>query len=203
MKKIVSKSEALRLGLTRYFTGIPCKRGHIDDRYVANNGCRMCLLEKGMSYYTPEKARAKNKKFKKNNPEYFKRYYQNNKETHNAQSRAWAKANPEARNEAVKLHRKRNPDYWRAPNHNRAARERSAEGFFRAADIREIRRRQKDRCAYCRKNLKGKGSVDHIQPLVSGGTNWPKNLQLVCISCNSKKKHKCPLVFAAELGRLL
>jgi hypothetical protein len=203
VRRVISKDEAIRLGLVRYFTGEPCKRGHIDDRYVANNGCRSCILEKGRDYYTPEKGRAKNERFKKDNPEYFKRHYQDNKPRYNAQSRAWRRDNREASNAIVRRYSKRNPDYWRANNHNRRAREREAEGFFRPTDIKEIRRKQKDRCAYCRKNLKGKGSVDHIQPLSSGGTNWPKNLQLLCISCNCKKRDKCPTEFASELGRLL
>lgn len=203
MRKVVSRAEAVRLKLVHYFTGKPCKRGHIDIRYLANNGCRSCILENGRGYYSPEKGRAKQQKFKEKNPDYFKEHYRNNKERYNAQSSAWSKAHPGAVRAATYRHRERNPDYWRAPNHARRARERDAKGRFSNGDIQEIRRKQKDRCAYCRKNLRGKGSVDHIQPLINGGTNWPKNLQLVCVSCNSKKKDKCPVAFATEIGRLL
>lgn len=37
--EIISKTDALSLGLTRYFTGIPCKRGGISERSVTSNNC--------------------------------------------------------------------------------------------------------------------------------------------------------------------
>ena len=39
---IVSRSEARRLGLTRYFTGKPCKHGHTSERLVSNLHCVEC-----------------------------------------------------------------------------------------------------------------------------------------------------------------
>lgn len=37
-----SRSEALRLGLTRYFTGKPCKRGHVAERLTSCGRCYDC-----------------------------------------------------------------------------------------------------------------------------------------------------------------
>ena len=34
--------EAKARGETTYFTGQPCKYGHIDDRFVSNGKCREC-----------------------------------------------------------------------------------------------------------------------------------------------------------------
>jgi hypothetical protein len=34
MPEIISRAEAKARGLTRYFTGKPCKYGHIAERYV-------------------------------------------------------------------------------------------------------------------------------------------------------------------------
>lgn len=42
---IVSKAEAIELGLNKYFTGIPCKKGHISHRYTKNGSCFGCTLE--------------------------------------------------------------------------------------------------------------------------------------------------------------
>lgn len=42
LKTIVSKSEAIEKGLSSYFTGIPCKRGHVHSRNVKNGHCLMC-----------------------------------------------------------------------------------------------------------------------------------------------------------------
>ena len=32
-------------GLTRYFTGEPCKRGHVADRLVSSHNCTLCIKE--------------------------------------------------------------------------------------------------------------------------------------------------------------
>ena len=38
-----SQSEALRQGVTYYFTGKPCKHGHLSERFAKNKNCRECL----------------------------------------------------------------------------------------------------------------------------------------------------------------
>lgn len=38
-----SYSEARRLGLGRYFTGQPCKRGHVSERYASGATCVACM----------------------------------------------------------------------------------------------------------------------------------------------------------------
>lgn len=42
---VMSRAEALALGLTKYFTGEPCKYGHIAARYVVTKGCSGCLVD--------------------------------------------------------------------------------------------------------------------------------------------------------------
>lgn len=41
-KSIMSKEEAIRLGMNKYFTGEPCVNGHISPRYVNNGVCCEC-----------------------------------------------------------------------------------------------------------------------------------------------------------------
>lgn len=41
--EIITRAEAIEQGLTRYFTGAPCKRGHIAPRRVANWNCETCV----------------------------------------------------------------------------------------------------------------------------------------------------------------
>jgi len=38
-----SQAEALRQGVTYYFTGNPCKHGHLSERFAKNRNCRECL----------------------------------------------------------------------------------------------------------------------------------------------------------------
>lgn len=42
MHKIMTRSEAIELGLKRYFTGKPCRRGHVTTRKVSDKSCREC-----------------------------------------------------------------------------------------------------------------------------------------------------------------
>lgn len=38
-----SRAEALNMGVAKYFTGRPCLRGHVADRYALNSGCVECM----------------------------------------------------------------------------------------------------------------------------------------------------------------
>lgn len=40
--RVIAWSEARRQGLVRYFTGIPCKYGHVAERFVGNSECVEC-----------------------------------------------------------------------------------------------------------------------------------------------------------------
>lgn len=42
---IISKQDAVSRGLIYYFTGKPCKRGHVSKRYVGNSACAYCKNE--------------------------------------------------------------------------------------------------------------------------------------------------------------
>lgn len=41
--EIISRSEAKEKGLKRYFTGKPCKKGHVSERYVSTAICCECV----------------------------------------------------------------------------------------------------------------------------------------------------------------
>ena len=42
----IDRQDARRRGLTRYFTGKPCRRGHIAERYVSDQTCCECRKSK-------------------------------------------------------------------------------------------------------------------------------------------------------------
>lgn len=50
--QIVSKNEAKLLGLKRYFTGSPCRRGHIVERLATTNDCIECLKDRQARWNT-------------------------------------------------------------------------------------------------------------------------------------------------------
>ncbi len=102
-----------------------------------------------------------------------------------ASARAWALANPEKAAAAV---------------HNYQARKKGNGGVHTAEDIQAQYERQKGRCYYCQKKVGKKYHVDHVIPLIKGGSNGPENLVIACPTCNQEKHDKHPMDYC---GRLL
>lgn len=41
----ISREEALARGLKKYFTGLPCKHGHVCQRYTVTTACVKCMAD--------------------------------------------------------------------------------------------------------------------------------------------------------------
>ncbi len=66
---VISHEDALSKGLTRYFTGKPCKQGHICERYISSKGCIECQKEyQNTRFVSPEYKKIKRERWWKNNP---------------------------------------------------------------------------------------------------------------------------------------
>lgn len=69
--RIISRQEAIKKNIKRYFTGISCKRGHFSERGVSGGNCLECAKIHEKKYnQTPkgrEKKRLKQRRFYKNN----------------------------------------------------------------------------------------------------------------------------------------
>ena len=86
MKKI-NRAEAKALGLKRFFTGKPCPKNHISERYVSANACCECLMERKLVYAQKNKKPPKkllietvSKETKEKKREYARKYYHLKKE---------------------------------------------------------------------------------------------------------------------------
>lgn len=55
MMEIVTRKYALENGLARYFTGEPCKNGHIDERATNRRMCISCSRERAAAEYEKRK----------------------------------------------------------------------------------------------------------------------------------------------------
>ena len=145
-------------------------------------------------------------------PDYQKRYYQENKERVLARTgqyykdnrgkykvwrKEWRVRNPEkTKAHSVRWHKIlwAKPEYrlkHRAYSRNYKARKKAA-GCFRAKDIARIYAESNGCCAYCQNPVGTKYHIEHIVPLSRGGTNNPSNLCVACPKCNLSKHNKTP-----------
>jgi len=226
--RIISRDEAIRAGLKQYFTGRPCKRGHVLPRRVSNCSCAKCEYDRDVSARRahPEKRRISSEKWRLKNLERYR-----------AGRIAWNHANRDKTREALARYKAkkksllkpylaspkpivRTPEQkataaymraWKAANResvharerNRRARKKGNGGEHCAEDILCIIKSQRSRCAYCKAKLDYGYHVDHIIPLIRGGSNARRNLQVLCAPCNLRKNRKDPIDYARSQGMLL
>jgi 5-methylcytosine-specific restriction endonuclease McrA len=224
LPKIISRAEAKAKGLKRYFTGEHCASGHLSERRTSSANCVECSKRNVSAYRerNPEAAADRVRRWQEENAAWIKTrnaaFYQQNLETMRARSRAkyasnpekamaahaaWLAANPGYSAEYARKRYRADPDKALAPNRNRRARKKNAGGTYTPADIQRIHDAQRGKCACCRTKIGKKYEVDHIQPISKGGSNWPKNLQLLCPPCNRRKHARDPIEFMQSLGLLL
>ena len=91
---IISKSAAKSIGLKKYFTGKPCKYGHVDLRFTASNKCLSCheLTLNRKPFVSDSEKAEKRKELQK---ERGRRYYEKNKQKVKDRSKVWKKSNPD------------------------------------------------------------------------------------------------------------
>lgn len=197
-----SKKEAKRLGFTKYFTGKPCRHGHIAPRYTVNSACVACTFESKQKRKNsdPEKW----KQITKAERERAFRKDPSRRRKHTREfMRKWRAANPELAAKLMREWRRDNPEKSKEYSANNRAKRSNAEGRYTAEDITRLLEGQKYKCASCNKSVRKKYHVDHIMPIALGGTNWPANLQILCPKCNQQKHAKHPLDWAREKGLLV
>ena len=182
-----SHEEARSLGLAMYFTGKPCKYGHLTSRYASSKECFFCRKAKNQSSELKEKQKqaSLNNKEKINarareryqiNKEFEKLRshgkWINNKEAMTARTRDWEARNPE---KALAIYKARNA----------VRKHRIKEQCPKWADKAKIR----EIYLNCPKGH----HVDHIVPL-KGKNVWglhvEHNLQYLTASENCKKHNK-------------
>ncbi len=91
--EIISRKQALESGLNRYFTGKPCKYGHVTERVARNGYCCGCKSLEHRTVSRKMYMKKYNKMHYENNREYhlhYSRMYKaNNKEYLNKINREW------------------------------------------------------------------------------------------------------------------
>lgn len=183
--EIISRKEALERGLKRYFTGKPCKRGHVAERQSSNGTCMDCYAEDVSGKYR-EKRVAQSRRYYRENLESRKEY----------DKRRWQKIRhkvADKNRERVLLWQKENRD---RANFNssqyRASKRNAAPSWLTDEDIKNM-------CAVYEmsyrlsKCLGIHHHVDHIVPLrgdVVCGLHVPWNLAAIPAKVNLSKGNK-------------
>jgi len=123
MTEVIKRSVAKEAGLVHYFTGKPCKHGHIAKRTVANGSCRECDIKRLASPQAKAKSKA---------------YRDANKDLINAKNKARYEANPEPYKQRARDRYAADPDSIRARNKEWVKRNKDSLRIY----IRDYRRRR-------------------------------------------------------------
>lgn len=137
LSRTISRSLAKEQGLKRYFTGKPCKHGHVVERAVANGVCLSChaVLEKTRRQHNPENskqiaarsyAKADKAKIAKarrewlaKNPDYYRQYVRRHPPKkpdpvkERLRARRYYNSNKEKCQQTARAYRAANPDIYR------------------------------------------------------------------------------------------
>lgn len=174
---IVTRAQAVRDGLRKYFTGKPCKHGHIAERAIAqHNACVECLRLAKAAY---SKRRNRSAEGKAARAAYRSTAAVKEKERRNAKKQRQRPA------------MKRLRCLWEG---TRRARKQNVQGIFSAEDEAKLRERQK-KCHICGRRFtkSNPATIDHVIALgdPSGlATHDLSNIALAHRSCNSSKSDK-------------
>lgn len=219
--EIITRLEAIAIGQPWFFTGIPCKNGHICKIGVKRWHCYECRKEykKEQREKNIEKSRIMARESYKRNAEkilqrakenypeikeqralYLKEYYQKNKEHLKEKASVYFKENKESVYKYKKLWAKTEV----GKNTSRAVRiARRKAGGIKASDVKTLKEKSKNKCYWCSCDISNGFHIDHYNPIYLGGKSNIENLVLSCPSCNISKNKKSPYEFAITKGKLL
>ena len=119
---IIGRDEARALGLKHFFTGEPCKHGHVAERDVGSRECMECSRERARKHRAadPEGYREYGRKWRAANPEKAREY-----------QRRWWAANKDKRAAREERLTKRAAAQLRKDGNHQAASRRPAESGAR------------------------------------------------------------------------
>jgi len=225
--EIITREEAIKIGQPWFFTGKPCKCGHIDKINVKRWACYECsrIIKKKYRDNNKDKIREQKKESYKRNfktialkakqryPEikeerqiYLKEYYQKNKQKLISKASIYFQDNIEK----VKAYKRKwnKTESGILSSKNSKANRRSLEkrlGVLKKSELTNLLQQEHD-CYWCGKKidktLSSSYHFDHYVPLSKGGANTIDNIKLSCAKCNLTKSAKSPYVFAIEKGKL-
>lgn len=195
----ITRDEARSLGQTWFYTGLPCRKGHVAKRWTRNNACAECQIERTRAWIQRNRERRQKqlRAWRESNQDYPAAWRDANRERlrelgrayraadphrHHEHRKKWRLANPEIQRAATRNWYRANPEYNREKDASRGRVERSPISiFYRDAVLAFYRA--------CPAGLE----VDHIVPIkgkLVTGLHVPWNLQYLPRSENIRKGNR-------------
>lgn len=195
---IVSLDDARRQGLLRYFTGRPCKYGHVAERLTSNKTCMECAKDVQAAAYrrNAEAIKERVKSYRENNKSAVARrhrkYYDENRDRLSVYCAERYQRKKAEIAEQVRKYRDARPGFSREISSAYRARQNNAmpQWVDRQA-LREVYREAQR----LTEQTGIQYSVDHIYPLKGAnvcGLHVPWNLQVIPKIENCRKGRKMP-----------
>jgi hypothetical protein len=158
-----------------------------------NSYCKECRAALTRQHYTDhievyrERARtagpARRQKYRSSRQEWYNRH----RVERNAWRRVYWAANRQKLMEATADWARRHPEEISEKNRRRYARSRGVTPELTVGEWSALLAAYGLRCAYCRKALGSRVTLDHMIPLSRGGTHSLDNIVPACLTCNSSK----------------
>lgn len=175
MKKCYYRTNAKKLGAKTYFTGVPCKKGHISDRYTNNADCVECRRDYHKKYQAKLRSDLKYR------------------ESENRRNREWSKKNKEYVLLRDRTYRSNNREKFNSyASKRRASILNATPNWLTKEHLDEIEAKY-ELAIYLENKLGRKYHVDHIIPLKAEnicGLHVPWNLQVIDASKNISKGNR-------------
>jgi hypothetical protein len=186
--KHISAAEAKQQGLTHYFTGIPCKFGHVAIRQVSNRGCVECLKTKAIAWAKANPERR---------AEIRKTWDLLNRDKTNARMKKHRMDYPESYKKAVATWRNNNSTRYAVYMAHKASMRRAKKlkqtpKWLSEFDLVAIECKYSV-CAMFNRYGVERWEVDHIVPLQGtnvSGLHTPSNLRVIPKALNMAKGNK-------------
>lgn len=192
----MTRAEALLAGLSVYWTGVPCKHGHLANRYVRNWTCVVCHAQKCAEFQP---------KWRANNSEKIQQYAKKHAKAHAVSNKIWRQKNKEKIQQYAKQWQQQHADKCNESSREWRSRNRDAINALKAQRRADMLQRMPKWLtsdekwmiaqAYDLARLRTKMTgidwhVDHVLPLRGknvSGFHTPYNLQVIPAIDNLRK----------------
>ena len=176
--ELINRKEAKEQGLKFYFTGLFCKRNHLNKRRIDNGGCVECVKIQSKDWHDNNKAR---------HTFLMARRYRENKLAVDAYNMIWQLANKDKTRAAFTRWRKRNLAYDAARSATRKAAKMNRTPSW--ANLKKIARIY-EFARWASKFTDEPLHVDHVIPMQGdtiSGLHVENNLQILPATVNCSK----------------